>query len=243
MIALLVLVLIIAFPWFLPQSMSSQGPLKYIKAITTFPLTYEWTHSYKYAPTGKKSGAETGSNDIEKERKASESLFPLAVGNKWIYEHRKTGTITAPSEKISEKTMEVQEKKALAEVDIYKIVSTEDGNTSFAWYFWDVEGLHTTRNTRHPWVQSVWVLKASPVEGDEWYEMGNAGRLNSVVGREEITVPMGKFDCLVIESRTSSSQDSLYRTWFAEGFGIIRQSFGPTNRGTDTWELKSFTSG
>jgi len=246
-IAILVLVIVVALPWMLPQSMSSKEPLKYVKAITTFPMIYEWTHSYKYAPDKNGSGEGSESNGVESDgsgdkKETGETLFPLAVGNKWVYEHRKTGGMMAPSEKVTEKTMEIQEKKKISdEVEIYKVVSMENDNNSFAWYFWDIEGLHTTRDDRHPWEHMLLVLKASPVDGDEWYDAGTTGRVNKVVGREEVTVPMGKFDCLLVESRTSNSQDALYRTWFAEGIGIVRQSFGSLARGEDTWELKSFT--
>lgn len=238
LVFLIILGLILAIPWFMPEEATKSGVLKYIKSVTTFPMEYEWVHVYRYEPVN--------SSQIEKsqekfEPEVDDSLFPLAVGNKWVFEHKKRGGILNGEEKVTTKTIEIIEEKKVEEFYLFKAVSTEDGEVKTVWYYWDAEGFHVTTDDRRPWKNSLLILKASPQRGDRWREGGDRGAESLVVGEEEVQVSSGLYKCILVETRISKGEDQVYSTWYASGVGPVRQYFGSKTRGEDIWELKSFT--
>jgi len=238
-VALLLLGLILAIPWFMPESVSKSGPLKYIKAVTTFPMVYEWTHTYRYEPPEETKPDESQGTT---EPVVDDSLFPLAVGNKWVFEHKKTGGIMDTEEKVTAKTLEITEEKQVQEFHLYKAVSTEDNKVSSVWYYWDSNGLHVTKDDRRPWRHSLLVLKSSPQKGDTWLEGEDEGARSEVIGEEDLQISSGLYKCVLVETRVSKGEDQVYTTWYASGVGLVRQHFGSRARGEDSWELKNFTA-
>jgi hypothetical protein len=242
-----VLIVLIVIPWLLPSDMAGNEPFKALKTITTFPLEYEWEHIYKYEPV---EGAQSPENEVEEpvepgvtdSVEISDSYFPLKVGNKWIYEHKKKGGILEPDKELSSiKTMEVVGESKSQDITLYEVKVTENNATLTFYYFWDEDGLKLARNQDHPYRHTVLMMKLNPAINDTWNETGPRSPKSTVVGEEEVAVPAGTFSCICVEYQYSVSSTAKHTAWYAKGVGVISQHHKNPAQGLDEWQLIEFT--
>jgi hypothetical protein len=241
-IGFILLVLILAVPWILPVGISSSEPFATIKAITTFPLEYEWHHSYIYEPDKSLPVQNpSGQNNSPGSPVVSSPYFPLAIGNIWIYEHiKKGGMMDSQNETVSTKTIEIISSKEVKGLTLYEFKSTENEKITSGYYFYDDQGLKFTRDDKRPDKHSLLILKDNPQVDDTWLETSSSDVEYSVQAIEDFTTKAGTFNCILVRIQYSKSSDRSYQAWYAKGVGIVSQKHGSEARGLDEWNLVEY---
>lgn len=241
-IGFILLVLVLAVPWILPVGMSSSEPFATIKSITTFPLEYEWHHSFIYDPdTSLAVQNSSGQNSATGIPGVSSPYFPLAVGNKWVYEHTKTGgMMDSKNESVSTRTIEITGTKEVKGFTFYEFKSVEDDDIQSGYYFYDDQGLKFTRDDKRPQRHSLLILKDNPQVDETWFETSSSDVEYTVEAIEDFTTKAGTFNCILVRNQYSKSNDRSYLTWYAKGVGIISQKHGSEARGLDEWNLVEY---
>ena len=248
-IGLATIFVILVVPWLMPSSVSTKQPFLFLRQITTFTLEYEWHHTSKNREANlpkpesmKKTEIlinDDGSISAKVSTAKDDSWFPLTVGNRWVYEHTKTGGMMNPDqETVTTKFMEIIEKIEVRQTVLYKMRITENQDESFAYYFVDEEGIKVTYDERRPWRKARLVMVISPEIDDTWFETDPRSASSKVIRHESISMPAGQLECIMVETSYLNSSDRTYQTWYARNVGIAMQVIGSSARGKDEWMLK-----
>lgn len=248
-IGLVVIFLILVIPWLIPPKISTMQPFRFLRQITTFTVEYEWHHK----STNRNANLPKPENmldpqtqpDDDKSTSQTELLsdddswFPLTVGNRWVYEHKKSGGMMNPDQEIvTTKIMEIVEKIEVRQTTLYKMKITENEQESIAYYFVDEEGIKVTYDEKRPRRKARLVLKSSPQINDSWYETDPHSPSSKVVRHEKFSISVGDLDCIMVETSYLNSPDRMYQTWYAKDVGIAMQVTGSSARGKDKWLLQ-----
>lgn len=188
----------------------------------------------------------------EKEQEWSR-YFPLAAGNEWEYSVRKSGKESLEHWKIAG----VEKRKGVDcfNLQIKKPVPSGPGGKIQI----ENQDFHVA-----PTKQGVEIVEAKNknISEEERYllryplQKGTKGSIFWSAPREaevaekpeEVTVPAGKFTCVVLSWKTSYPGTAVHsRLWVAPDIGIVkRETVWKPEKGetdTDTMELKKFTAG
>ncbi|MFH1515168.1 MAG: hypothetical protein ABIG42_06885, partial [bacterium] len=224
-------------------------PFLFLRQITTFTLEYEWHHTSKNREANlakpenmflsETTADESNSTSMNASTGKDDSWFPLTVGNRWVYEHKKTGGMMNPDEEVvTMKVMEIVERIDVRQTILYKMKITENEEENFSYYFVDEEGIKVTYDERRPRRQAMLVLIISPEVDDTWFETDPSSPSSKVVRRENFSFSGKELECIMVETSYSNSTDRTYQTWYARDVGIAMQVIGSSARGKDEWMLK-----
>lgn len=245
-IMLILLLITLAVPWILPSNITEKEPFSTIKQITTFNLEYEWHHSTKNIRKSDEiiemDESDGDSSNVAGDLSGGLKWFPLAVGNRWTYEHTKTGGMMNRGDDIvSTKVIEIVEKIEVRNITLYKVKSTENDKEQISYYFTESDGLKITHDSRHPTRKALLVMPMSPQIGDSWHESGMRGPLSTVIAFKTVKTANSSFNAMLVETQYLASEDRKYQTYYAQNIGIVMQTTGSDARGKDMWLLQDFT--
>lgn len=163
-------------------------------------------------------------------------LFPSTVGSTWVYavesKEKTAGRITNKVTKIE--TIDGQKLIRLESFVKDKVVASEHLAVV------SDQGLFRHRINGSEATPPVLVIKF-PLKADEtWNTETTIGQETltgeSVVGFEEVEVPAGKYQTVRVKTNAKAGAQEIESTiWYAEGVGMVRQSF---TLGDNTFSLK-----
>ncbi|MCD6216864.1 hypothetical protein J7L05_03260 [bacterium] len=245
-IALMLLAIILGLPWILPAQTAEKQPYNTLKQICTFNLEYEWHHStiniQKPEETSSATQSDETSTQTASDLSGGTKWFPLAVGNRWVYEHtKKGGMMNRDGKTITTKAIEVVDKIEVRRITLYQVKSTENGREQSSYYYTENDNLMITHDIKRPTRRALLVMPSSPKINDSWHESDKQSPSSTVRSFENVQTSNGPFTAMLIETRYMTSEDRNYQTYYAENVGIVMQYFGSEARGTDTWLLKDFS--
>ncbi len=245
-IALMLLAIILVLPWILPAQTAEKQPFNTIKQICTFNLEYEWHHSTINIQKPDEISSGTQSDETSTQTAGDLSggtkWFPLAVGNRWVYEHtKKGGMMNRDGKTITTKVIEVVDKIEVRSITLYQVKSTENEREQTSYYYTVNDNLMITHDIKRPTRRALLVMPSSPQINDSWHESNKRSPSSTVRSFENVQTSNGAFTAMLIETRYMTGKDRNYQTYYAENVGIVMQFFGSEARGTDIWLLKDFS--
>ena len=151
---------------------------------------------------------------------AGDELFPVAAGNRWIYRLRGQDdrfVITAlRKEKVGDTLCMRLEGKLNN-----RIVATEHVSIT-------KEGVYRHRNDTAEIVPPLLICKFPPLKAESWkidYKVdGKSASVAYLCDLEEVVVPAGKFNAVVIRAEVLSASMKIKNTcWYAANTGMVKQ--------------------
>jgi len=168
--------------------------------------------------------------------------YPLKVGNTWSYKFSMNGQ-TLP---LKTKIVAVEK---VGGADLYHLEATIQGvpNTTTEDLEANAKGVFRHKYSGMESKPPVQLLRTPVKDGDTWKSdiniAGQAASLSAKVGREDVTVPAGKYKAVTVKIETDIMGQKIDTTyWFAEGVGIVKQVINLPN-GAATMELEKFEPG
>lgn len=183
-----------------------------------------------------------------------DDLYPLAIGNEWVYSDVDNLTKKVNADRIRRVTKKLQ----VAGMEFFEMEeATPDGDDLFRMgYRSDSEGVRYHNFDRMSHKDALNQILRYPVRtGDSWevkVQLLAGGHKavdkwnHTVFGLETVKVPAGTFRAVRIDSTDKLEDDPddqryWVRTWFAPAVGMVKYSTGRTNRAQDrTMELKRY---
>jgi DUF3108-like len=171
--------------------------------------------------------------------------FPLRVGDSWTYRSASGDTEYSVKvlneEKQADGTIRYLVEK-VAGAKVHTLFSKASG-----WVL-----MHAERYPEHEGLEAKYeparqYLKTPLVAGSQWswkgedYTKTELKEDNQVVGRENVTVPAGKFRAMKVVTKVAGGATPMTRTyWYADGIGLVKSTTkaGQTKYG---WELADYS--
>jgi hypothetical protein len=199
--------------------------------------------------------------------KKEEEVMPLAIDNFWVYQYMEVAGKTFKKEGLLPGYFKrILKKLSQAEVDTLKLVAKQpiegvDGYVCFSTLDEDTFGIFYYKND-YLWFYSSYdemsmkMFPQKPKIGDKWVSYEDKGRVDdfdgdgkedslnliyedSIIGKEEVSVPAGNFkDCYKIEEK------EIYKKWLSttgqwkiETTEVIANSWVKMGVGLVKWEI------
>lgn len=159
---------------------------------------------------------------------AESAWYPAKVGSKWTYK-------VESGKLLSKAVAEVVKRESVSGMDCAVVETSSDGAVSREHVAVAGEGLARVKFDGEPADPAVVFLKLPPRKGLTWTAKTDVGgrvvTASFKTDEAEVTVPAGKYKTVSVAAeyvldgiKTEST------TWFAEGVGIVQQSFKTADR-------------